>query len=109
MQYAYSACDLILSRAGATTITELIFFGLPAIVVPYPYAYKHQLSNAGLLENAGSAVVIQDDELSAEILSEAINNFMNNPDKLKAMRSSYDGFPKADANNIFADNVLSLS
>lgn len=109
MQYAYSACDLILSRAGATTITEMIFFGLPAIVVPYPYAYKHQLSNAGLLERAGSAVVIQDDKLNAKILSEAINNFMNNPDKLKAMRSSYEGFPKADANSIFADTVLSLN
>jgi UDP-N-acetylglucosamine--N-acetylmuramyl-(pentapeptide) pyrophosphoryl-undecaprenol N-acetylglucosamine transferase len=46
MQYAYSAADLVVCRAGATTISELSYFALPAIIIPYPYAYAHQVENA---------------------------------------------------------------
>lgn len=108
MQYAYSASDLVLSRGGATTIAEIISFRLPAVIVPYPYAYKHQLSNAKVLEKNGSAFIIEDDTLDTDILRHTIEGIINNPDKIKAMRMSYDYFSNVDANALFVNEVLSL-
>jgi UDP-N-acetylglucosamine--N-acetylmuramyl-(pentapeptide) pyrophosphoryl-undecaprenol N-acetylglucosamine transferase len=109
MQYAYSASDLVVSRAGATSIAEMIFFRIPAIIVPYPYAYKHQLNNAKVLEKKGCAIIIQDNELDADILTPAIIGLINNSDRLKEIRSSYDNFLKTNANDLLLDEVLSLN
>jgi UDP-N-acetylglucosamine--N-acetylmuramyl-(pentapeptide) pyrophosphoryl-undecaprenol N-acetylglucosamine transferase len=108
MQYAYSISDLVLSRAGATTIAEIIFFGLPAVIIPYPYAYKHQLGNAKVLVDRGAAFIIQDEALDTDILSKILEDFINNPHKIKTMRSGYGGLSRVDANNLFMNNVLSL-
>lgn len=89
MQYAYSACDLVLSRAGATSISEIIFFQLPAIIVPYPFANLHQLKNGQILENNGSAFIIEDSELEGGRLKEIIETLLNNVDLLKRMRANY--------------------
>jgi len=59
MQYAYSISDLVISRAGATTIAEIMLFKLPAILVPYPYAYKHQYNNARVLEEKGCGIIMR--------------------------------------------------
>lgn len=109
MQYAYSACDLILSRAGATTVAEIIYFGLPAIIVPYPYAYKHQLSNAKILENKGCALIIPDSQLSAQVLKKTIEGFLNNPGTLNEMRSRYNGFARLNASSMLVEQALSLN
>lgn len=110
MQYAYSACDLVISRAGATTIAEIIFFGLPAIIIPYPYAYKHQLNNAKVLENKGCAVIIEDNKLDTDILSETLESLINNPVRLKSMRSYYNNIPQTkNANDLLLNEVLSLN
>lgn len=109
MEYAYSASDLVISRAGASTIAEIIFFGLPAIIIPYPFAYKHQMANAGALEKIGSAIIIKDNELDGDILRQIIESLINNPQRIKNMRSRYDSLLRADANTIFTDNVLSLN
>lgn len=109
MQYAYSACDLVISRAGATSIAEIMFFGLPAIMIPYPFAYRHQTANAKVLESIGSGIIIQDKELDSDILKKNIENLINNNDRIKAMRSSYDNIPRLNANDLLAEVVLSLS
>ena len=109
MQYAYSACDLLVSRAGATTITEIIFFGLAAIVIPYPFAYRHQIANAKVLETIGSGIIIQDNELGGDILRKNIDGLINNPERIKAMRSCYGNIPRLNANDLLAEAVLSLS
>ncbi len=109
MQYAYSACDLVVSRAGATTIAEIIFFGLPAIIIPYPFAYKHQIANAKVLESLGAGIIIQDNELDMGILNKNIEELINNPARFKAMCSSYDDNSRLNANDLLADAVLSLS
>ena len=108
MQYAYSACDLLVSRAGATTITEIIFFGLAAIVIPYPFAYRHQIANAKVLETIGSGIIIQDHELGSDILRKNIGELINNPERIKAMRSYYGNIPRLNANDLLAEVVLSL-
>jgi len=97
MGYAYNSADLIITRAGATTITEIINFALPAIIIPYPYAHQHQLSNARVLEKAGSAVVINDEELSAGELKQIILPLIDNPAGIEHMRASYRGLSTPDA------------
>jgi UDP-N-acetylglucosamine--N-acetylmuramyl-(pentapeptide) pyrophosphoryl-undecaprenol N-acetylglucosamine transferase len=109
MQYAYSACDLVVSRAGATSITEIIFFNLPAILIPYPYAYKHQLNNARVLERRGCAFIINDEELDKNILMERIELLMDNPKELKDMRYSYAPFLIHNASDLLVNEVISLN
>lgn len=74
MGVAYSAADLVLSRAGATTIAELTARGLPALLVPYPHATaRHQEENARALREAGGARMIADAELTPERLVEVLD------------------------------------
>jgi len=69
---AYGAADLCICRAGATTIAELTALGVPAFLIPYPYATgQHQEKNARFLENHGAAKVLLDEELTAASLFES--------------------------------------
>jgi UDP-N-acetylglucosamine--N-acetylmuramyl-(pentapeptide) pyrophosphoryl-undecaprenol N-acetylglucosamine transferase len=109
MEYAYSACDIVLSRAGATTLTEIIYFKLPAIIVPYGYAYRHQMENAKILENIGSAILLEDDKLNTGILKDIIEDFINNPNKLKEISSYYDLIPRLNVNDLLLEAALSFN
>jgi UDP-N-acetylglucosamine--N-acetylmuramyl-(pentapeptide) pyrophosphoryl-undecaprenol N-acetylglucosamine transferase len=106
MQYAYSIADLVICRAGATTIAELQKFAVPAILVPYPFAYAHQLANAQALENIKSALIINDEELSMKKLSDELLEFLENPSKLEAMRQAYAKIQVPDAASLLAKEVL---
>jgi UDP-N-acetylglucosamine--N-acetylmuramyl-(pentapeptide) pyrophosphoryl-undecaprenol N-acetylglucosamine transferase len=108
MQFAYSIADLVLSRAGATTLAEIMSFRLPAIITPYPFAYKHQLANAKVLESLGSAIIINDEELETDRLRQLIQELINNPDKIKQMRYSYDSISLYPANELLVNEALSL-
>jgi len=72
IEEAYGICDLALSRAGAVTVHELAAFCIPCILVPYPYAGGHQRLNADSLAEIGLADILEEKELSAERLKEAI-------------------------------------
>jgi UDP-N-acetylglucosamine--N-acetylmuramyl-(pentapeptide) pyrophosphoryl-undecaprenol N-acetylglucosamine transferase len=68
MSDAYAAADLLLTRAGASTLGELAALGKPAILVPYPHATQdHQAANAARLEAAGAAEVLADSQLQARL------------------------------------------
>ncbi|HEX4012450.1 MAG TPA: undecaprenyldiphospho-muramoylpentapeptide beta-N-acetylglucosaminyltransferase [Candidatus Cybelea sp.] len=70
---AYALADLVLARAGASTLSELAALAKPAILVPYPYATEaHQSANARRFESAGAAVVATDEELKAGRLAELL-------------------------------------
>lgn len=70
---AYAAADLVVARAGAMTTAELCAYGLPSILVPFPHAAAdHQMWNARALEQAGAAVVLPEDQLTAESLAKAV-------------------------------------
>ena len=70
MQEMYRATDLVVCRAGATTIAELTSLGKPAILIPYPYAVDdHQRANAEILVQAGAARMVLDTELTPEPVS----------------------------------------
>lgn len=108
MHFAYSACDLVLSRAGAITVSELIFFKLPAVLIPYPYANRHQYNNAGILEEKGCAVVLDEKELDACMLKHKLELFLNDNNKLKSMQLSYEDFLSFNAGDLLAEQLVSV-
>jgi UDP-N-acetylglucosamine--N-acetylmuramyl-(pentapeptide) pyrophosphoryl-undecaprenol N-acetylglucosamine transferase len=106
MQYAYSAADLVVCRAGATTISELGKFRIPAVLIPYPFAYAHQFSNARVLSELKAALIIDDRQLSVEKLSACFNELLADPLKLESMRQGYRKFSKQEAAGMLAKEVL---
>lgn len=109
MQYAYSAADLVICRAGAITISELMHFKTPAIIIPYPFAYQHQKANSTVLEIKNCALVINEEELDKEnILEESLVSLVNAPDKLIQMRSAYNNL-ETPSNSISYDKFLQQS
>jgi UDP-N-acetylglucosamine--N-acetylmuramyl-(pentapeptide) pyrophosphoryl-undecaprenol N-acetylglucosamine transferase len=87
MGAALAAADLVVSRAGASCLGEYPLFGLPAILVPYPYAWRYQKVNADYLTRRGAAILLEDPALKKELL-DTLNVLMDNPNKLKAMRAA---------------------
>jgi UDP-N-acetylglucosamine--N-acetylmuramyl-(pentapeptide) pyrophosphoryl-undecaprenol N-acetylglucosamine transferase len=87
MGAALAAADLVISRAGASTLGEYPLFGLPAVLVPYPHAWRYQKVNADYLTRRGAAVILQDQRLSDELL-DTLNVLLENPNKMKAMRAA---------------------
>jgi UDP-N-acetylglucosamine--N-acetylmuramyl-(pentapeptide) pyrophosphoryl-undecaprenol N-acetylglucosamine transferase len=87
MGAALAASDLVLSRAGASTLGEFPLFALPAILVPYPHAWRYQKVNADYLTNRGAAVMLEDQVLNRELMN-TLNVLLENPNKLQAMRAS---------------------
>ncbi|MFH1379029.1 MAG: undecaprenyldiphospho-muramoylpentapeptide beta-N-acetylglucosaminyltransferase [bacterium] len=90
MGILYSAADLVICRAGASTIAELIYMQKPAILVPYPHAAgDHQKKNAEYLFNKGCVHMAADKELSGLFLSNTILDYMHNKDHLSSMKNNY--------------------
>jgi len=86
MEYGLNAADFCIGRAGATFIAEITTIGLPAILVPYPYASEnHQEYNARSLAEQDGAIMILDKNLKGSTLLEVIEKLVNNPEKLKQM------------------------
>lgn len=109
MPVAYRAASLALVRAGALTLAELIATRTPAIVVPSPYvAEDHQTHNARALEAAGAAMVIKDDQLSAE-LAEAVLGLIAEPAKLDAMRAGLATLETPNAAERIAAEAIALA
>jgi len=86
MAEAYAVADLVISRAGATTLAELTACGKAAVLVPYPYAAaRHQEINARKLVDMGAARMILDRELNGRKIADIIARFLDNPDELREM------------------------
>jgi UDP-N-acetylglucosamine--N-acetylmuramyl-(pentapeptide) pyrophosphoryl-undecaprenol N-acetylglucosamine transferase len=77
----YSAADLIVSRSGASTIAEICFFGKPAVLIPYPYAYGHQADNAYFLAEKEAALVRQEEKLNQNNMFDLLKDFLDSPYK----------------------------
>jgi UDP-N-acetylglucosamine--N-acetylmuramyl-(pentapeptide) pyrophosphoryl-undecaprenol N-acetylglucosamine transferase len=87
MGAALAAADLVICRAGASTLGELPAFGLPAILVPYPHAWRYQARNAQYLAQRGGAVVLKDSAMEQKI-SGTIHEIIHNRDRLESMKSA---------------------
>lgn len=86
MPKAFAAADLVLCRAGASTVAEISAAGKPAIFVPFPFAADdHQLRNAEVLASKGAAVVIAERDLTPEKLAGTVAGLLNDSDTLRKM------------------------
>ena len=90
-----AAADLTLCRSGASSLGELPFLGLPAILVPYPYAWRYQKVNAQYLADRGAAVLMEDAKLADEIVG-MVGKLMSDPVRLGAMRQALLGMSGRD-------------
>lgn len=106
MQYAYSAADFCISRAGATTIAELTHYRLPALLVPYPFAGAHQAENARVLQSVSAAIVVPDAEVTPDIIGASVGQAMASEQLLAGMRAGYDSImPDSDAAGVLCGIV----
>jgi UDP-N-acetylglucosamine--N-acetylmuramyl-(pentapeptide) pyrophosphoryl-undecaprenol N-acetylglucosamine transferase len=86
MPLLYAASDVMVTRAGASTIAELAATGMPAIIVPWPGAAEnHQLDNARTLTDQGAAVLLPQDQLSPTALAQALDDLIQHPDAMAQM------------------------
>jgi UDP-N-acetylglucosamine--N-acetylmuramyl-(pentapeptide) pyrophosphoryl-undecaprenol N-acetylglucosamine transferase len=96
MGAAYRAADLVVARAGASTLGECPAFGLPAILVPLAWAWRYQKVNADYLTERGTAVQLTDETLPEQLLP-TILALINDKEKLKQMSRAAKALDKADA------------
>jgi UDP-N-acetylglucosamine--N-acetylmuramyl-(pentapeptide) pyrophosphoryl-undecaprenol N-acetylglucosamine transferase len=109
MADAYGVADLVVSRAGATTLAELTVCGLPAILIPYPYATnRHQEYNACFLEKEGAAMVILERDLSPERLADSILRLIADRERLERMREKSRGLGRPQATDKIMESIYRL-
>ena len=106
---ALLAADLVVARAGGS-IFEVASHGRPAVLVPYPHATAdHQTANARWMADAGAAVVIADEELTAERLRAEVDALLGDPDRLAAMARASAGLARPGAARDIAGEVLAAA
>ncbi len=109
MAEAYAVADVVVSRAGATTLAEITALGKPAILVPYPYAAgRHQEFNAVKLREIGAAFMVPDDEIRGETLANNIRELYENEALRAEMRRSSQGLGRPDACGRIVDIAMSI-
>lgn len=102
MAGAYAAADLVVSRAGAGTLSELAIAGKGAILIPFPHAGGHQAENAKAFVEAGAAVMVLDHDLSGTKLAEQIDENLSNPKQLQLMENA----AKEQGNKNAAEDIV---
>jgi len=105
---AYAATDLIICRAGASTLAEIALFGLPSILVPYPYAAGgHQEANSKAMVEAGAAKMMPDKDLDGEKLAVLIDEIVGNPLLFESMKGNSRALARPHAARKIVDLLLS--
>ncbi|MFO7447475.1 MAG: undecaprenyldiphospho-muramoylpentapeptide beta-N-acetylglucosaminyltransferase [Ignavibacteriaceae bacterium] len=106
MNKAYSACDMVVARAGATTIAELLVLGLPSVLVPSPnVAENHQFYNAKALADNNAAIIIEDKEIKDKFF-ETVVALINDKEKLDELRRNAKVLSKPDAAEVIARQAI---
>ena len=109
MPRVMAAADLILCRAGASTLAELSFMGKPVLIVPSPNVTdNHQEKNARVLERAGGAQVLLEGEFDAASLLARVRELLSDPERLGQMGEAMRALSVPDATEKICDKVLSL-
>lgn len=108
MDLAYAMADLVISRAGASSISELCLLGKPSILVPSPnVAEDHQTHNAMALVNKDAAVLVKDVDADKDLISTALN-LINDEAKLNELSNNTKKLAQFDSANRIADEVVNL-
>lgn len=109
MDMAYTAANLVISRAGASTISELCLIAKPTILVPSPnVAEDHQTKNAQALEKNGAAVMVRDSEAKATLIDKALE-LVDDADALKSLEANIKKMALPNSAKMIAEEVLKVS
>ena len=109
MDIAMNAADLVISRAGASTLAELTAIGKPAILVPSPYVTdNHQEHNARAIENGGGAKVILESELNSDRIEKEVENIVGSSAKLADMKKASAKMGVPNSAEIIYNEIMSL-
>lgn len=110
LERAAGAADVIVSRAGASSIAEIGFWKKPAILIPIPESVSHdQRSNAYAYARTGAAIVLEEGNLSPHVLVSEIKRITGDPALAERMAKSAEGFTDPDAARILANELLSIA
>jgi UDP-N-acetylglucosamine--N-acetylmuramyl-(pentapeptide) pyrophosphoryl-undecaprenol N-acetylglucosamine transferase len=109
MAAAYLEADLVVSRAGATTLAELAILGKPAILIPYPHAADdHQTTNAAFLVRGGAALMFQEQGLDGPKLREEILGLLNDAPRLQGMAARMKQYARPEATSVIVEKSMQL-
>ncbi|MDP4114847.1 MAG: undecaprenyldiphospho-muramoylpentapeptide beta-N-acetylglucosaminyltransferase [Bacteroidota bacterium] len=108
MEVNFSAADLLVSRAGATTLAEITALGIPSILIPSPnVAANHQFYNAKSLVDENAAILIEDKNINDELFN-SINSALLNEEKLNYLKNNSYRLGKREAVNVIAEKIIKL-
>lgn len=106
MDLAYRVADLAIARSGASSLSELGFFGVPSLLVPYPYAAEdHQTRNAEIFAEAGASLLLKESDLGGSVLADAVRSVLNDPAKAQKMAAAARQAAVPDAAEKIADLI----
>ncbi len=109
MASAYHRADMVVSRAGATTLFELAALGKPSILIPYPHAANgHQETNARCLARHGGAEMVLQQDLTGEGLANILLKYMDDQEDLKKMGEAAKAFSRPNAARLIVDELIKL-
>ena len=109
MPRVMAAADLVLCRAGASTVSELTYMHKPTIFVPSPYVTNnHQFKNAKVVEDAGGALIFEEESLDAGALLNEVKRILSSKDKLEKMSQAMAKLARPEATDMITEQVLSL-
>ena len=108
MGAALAAADLVVSRAGASVLGEYPFFGLPAVLVPYPYAWRYQKVNADFLAKRKAALILPDELLEDKLIF-MVRDLLTGREKLSAMRTEMEKLAHPNAADRIAGQLIELA
>jgi len=109
MARQYQQADLVICRAGATTVAEITAIGKGVVFIPFPFAAdNHQVLNARTLTNAAAAEMILEKDLSGRVLADKIEYFASNPEALSQMADRAKDFGRPDAAVMIVDNCYGM-
>ncbi len=110
MSLVYKNIDIVVSRAGATTLAELSVMGIPAILIPFPYAAdNHQVLNANYYVKNGSAIMIEEKDLDSSLLANEISSLLQNQKDLRRMAGNMKKLAKPEATTNIIDQCTLLT
>jgi UDP-N-acetylglucosamine--N-acetylmuramyl-(pentapeptide) pyrophosphoryl-undecaprenol N-acetylglucosamine transferase len=107
MGAALAAADLAVMRAGASTLGELPLFGLPAVLVPYPHAWRYQRVNGEHLSSRDAAVILRDEDLEQSLLP-VVTDLLGDKQRRASMRKQLKAMSKPEAAQALAAELLEL-
>lgn len=98
MQDAYVTADFAIARSGAASLSELAYFGVPSLLIPYPFAAEdHQSFNARIFSESGAAIFLKEEDIAGTELADRVVEIMQSPDRLRAMSEASRRLAATDA------------